>query len=165
MPDVVNYSVRPEFKADRDITRRDIVTLCRAISPHAVPAKFSEGGVRLSGHEVNAPGSNEIRFFGMSFGFVPHDAIVEWQNDDQVVCRAGKRVTMILKTSWHRGAGHMSREAMGKYRPLVFEDMDTFYEAFSTVGLRVKIKAKRGHFDARLKDDTFSIRKSFFYRI
>ena len=43
MSGMVNYSVRPEFKAKRDITRRDIVALCRVIGPHAVPAMFTEG--------------------------------------------------------------------------------------------------------------------------
>jgi len=115
---------------------------------------------------VNAPGWNEIRFNGMSvdYGRVPFDAIVAWENDHRVVCRAGGLVSTVLKTRWYSGNENMAQEAVGKYRPLVYEDMEKVYEAFSTIGLDVKKKAKRSHFDAYLREDGdgILIRKSYF---
>ena len=139
--EVLNYSVRPRFKATRDVTRGDIAALCAQFGPNVSPAMFSAGGICFARDEI---GSNGIRFFSMNFPWVSDTSMREWVDDPTVVLNEGVKIGTVFKTWLYKGPDFVYDKI---YEPIKYGQMEDLYEKFNDCGLSVVKKSKKSDFD------------------
>lgn len=140
MTKVINYSVRPKFKASCDITRNDIVNMCDEFGPHVTPSRYSQGGITFARDEI---GSNSIRFMSMDFPYIDDHVKEKWVGDNTIVFPRNKYLGTVFKTWLYKGDDYKYDD---KYKPFKYEDMEYIYAIFRNYGLKVTKKASRRDF-------------------
>ena len=143
---LLDYNVRPEFKAHRDITRDAIFRICKALGENVELEARSSGGIKF---KDDVTGYKCIRFDSMGFGNVQNTDPTHWQGDDTVVCPVDTEIIVVCKTFIHNG-----NAPRGDLAPWTPESIEQVYDVFNAHGLGVTCKATAEDFD-KVPEATF----------
>lgn len=120
---LVNYGVRPSFKATRDITQGDIHNICDTLGCEL--EKCSSGGLLF--HD-GPDGYNCIRFDRINM-------------DVHIVHKKGTILRTIIKTFIYKNP------VSSNCKPFTFETFQKIYDIFEQNGFKINEKSKKSDFD------------------
>lgn len=135
---LLNYGVRPRFKATRNITRADIWNMCNALGDHVDLEKRSEGGLLFYDGK---DGYNSIRFCHIHASDIDKAL---WKNDhSNIVLEKGEEIGTVFKTFIYNT--HVNVHC----KPWTYENVHEVYEALAANGLKriKKYDPKKKDFD------------------